>query len=284
MYKFLKYGKNINISTVYFQSPLKVHQNHVGGKVSRKMNKNQNNETRKLPGFYIAVCCCVLAIGAAGYFTQKQESESVNVAVNDVEKDTVYTHSLPTAIPTKIPLDVVASMPPVQDIEEAAVTEETSPVSAVVDDYEIDNPDLEASVTVSAEEVVSFVKPVSGEILAQYSDTPIYNSALDDWRTHDGVDIAANEGASVCAAEDGTITSISHNAMGCVVTITHNEGYVTKYMQLESADEFKEGDTVKKGDVIGIIGKISAENVQNTHLHFEIHKDGTTLNPVEVMQ
>ena len=55
-------------------------------------------------------------------------------------------------------------------------------------------------------------------------------------------------------------------------------------MQLESADEFKEGDAVKKGDVIGIIGKSSAENVQNTHLHFEIHKDGTTLNPVEVMQ
>ena len=187
---------------------------------------NKNNETRKLPGFYIAVCCCVLAIGAAGYFTQKKEIREASVPVQNFEE----ASPLPTALPTKIPLDVVASMPPV--IIEEEVTETVSNPVSVVDDFALDNPDLQASVTVSAEEIVSFIKPVNGEILAQFSDIPSYNKALDDWRTHDGTDIAANEGASVCSAEDGIIESISYNAMGCAVSITHSDGYVTKYMQL----------------------------------------------------
>lgn len=253
----------------------------VGGKVLKM--KKQNNEARKLPGFYIAVCCCVLAIGAAGYFTRKGQQSRETSNTVEIEDNPYYTASSPvqTATPTKIPIESIPEMPhPTQE----AVLEASAQSVVAIDDYTLDNPDLEASVTVNAEETVSFIKPVSGEILAQYSDTPIYNSALDDWRTHNGVDIAANEGASVCAAEDGTIKEISYNAMGCIVTISHSDGYESKYMQLESAEEFKEGDSVKKGDVIGIVGKSSAESVTDAHLHFEILKDGAPQNPAEVMQ
>ena len=250
------------------------------------MNKEQKKETRKLPGFYIAVCCCVLAIGAAGYFTQNKEAKNTSVTINDLEENTqTYTpEPMTTVMPTKIPASVQEEIVPAQTEQPYEETAAISEQSNAVEDYAIDNPDLEASITVAAEESVSFTKPVPGEILAQYSDKPIYNEALDDWRTHDGVDIAVNEGGSVCAAADGTVSEIGYDAMGCFVTITHNDGYMTKYMQLESAGEVQAGAAVKKGDVIGVIGKSTAESVTEPHLHFEMYKDGELLNPSEAMQ
>lgn len=237
------------------------------------MNKEQNQKT-KLPGFYIAVCCCVLAIGAAGYFTQKKQSVNTSSAVQNAEDTTPVT----TVLPTKIPISSI----PERSIETPAPIPASNIIEA--EDFAEDNPDLEASVTAAAEEILSFVMPAAGEILEQYSDKPVYNSALDDWRTHNGVDIAVNEGGSVCAAADGTISEVTYNAMGCCVTITHSDGYVTKYMQLDSAGESREGAAVKAGDVIGTIGKSTAENVKDSHLHFEMYKDGTCLNPAEALK
>lgn len=237
------------------------------------MNKEKNQKA-KLPGFYIAVCCCVLAIGAAGYFTQKKQTVRTSSSVQTAEDSSPR----PTVSPTKIP---ISSIP-----EKADNTPSPKPAENIdiTEDFAADNPDLEASVTVSAEEILSFVMPASGEVLEQYSDKPLYNTALDDWRTHNGVDIAVNEGGSVCAAADGTISEITDNAMGCCITITHTDGYITKYMQLNDTNGLKEGDTVKSGDVIGIIGKSTAENVQDSHLHFEMYKDGICLNPAEALK
>lgn len=245
------------------------------------MNKEQNNsETRKLPGFYIAVCCCVLAIGAAGYFTQREEAKRTSVAVTDAEETSAPTIS---AVPTKIPASEKKETVPPKP-EQITPMPEVKTASASLEDYTEDNPDLQASVTVEAEETVTFSKPANGEILAGYSERPIYNEALDDWRTHNGVDIAVNEGGSVCAAADGTISEVGTNTMGCYVVINHNDGYMTKYMCLESAGEAKEGAEVKKGDVIGVIGKSKAEGVKESHIHFEIYKDGTCLDPAQTMQ
>ena len=41
------------------------------------MNKEKKHKNKKFPGFYIALCCCVLAIGAAGYLSERHESERV---------------------------------------------------------------------------------------------------------------------------------------------------------------------------------------------------------------
>lgn len=238
------------------------------------MSKEQNRNA-KLPGFYIAVCCCVLAIGAAGYFTQKKQAVNTSKAVTNVADSTPRPTSAPTKIPvSSIPAGSASTPAPLPTVAAVAETE----------DFAEDNPDLEASVTVAAEDIITFVMPATGEILEQYSDKPLYNASLDDWRTHNGVDIAVNEGGSVCAAADGTVDEITYNAMGCCVTISHTNGYVTKYMQLDRSDEVSEGKTVKAGDVIGTIGKSTAENVKEAHLHFEIYRDGVCLNPSEELK
>lgn len=251
------------------------------------MNKEQNKETRKLPGFYIAVCCCVLAIGAAGYFTQRKDAVKTGVTVHDAEDNSETSTNTPISdMPTKIPSSAYEATAPTVTEEPYEPYTETASISSAdaADDYTTDNPDLEASVTVAAEDNVIFQKPASGEILSQYSDKPVYNEALDDWRTHNGIDIAVNEGGSVCAAADGVVSEIGYDVMGCTVTINHDDGYTTKYMQLESAGEVQEGDAVKKGDVIGVVGKSTAETVKEPHLHFEMYKNGELLNPAEAIQ
>ena len=48
------------------------------------MNQQQKKETKKLPSFYIALCCCVLAIGIAGYFTERHNSDSSSMLSNEI--------------------------------------------------------------------------------------------------------------------------------------------------------------------------------------------------------
>ena len=278
-YKVKIYGKNMNIPNGN-QSP------YFGRKgYGSIMNNEQTKETRKLPGFYIAVCCCVLAIGAAGYFTQRKDAVKTNVTVDNAEDTELFTNAPETAIPTKMPLsETEESLPSLTETESIPYTEAASASSVKADDYTADNPDLEASVTVSAEENVIFQKPANGEVLANFSDKPIYNEALDDWRTHNGIDIAVNEGGSICAAADGVVSKIDYDVMGCSVTIDHADGYTTKYMQLESATEVQEGTEVKKGDVIGVVGKSTAENAREPHIHFEMYKDGEVVDPAEAIK
>ena len=40
--------------------------------------EKKNNNSKKLPGFYIALCCCVIAIGAVGFIAQNREAQSTN--------------------------------------------------------------------------------------------------------------------------------------------------------------------------------------------------------------
>jgi murein DD-endopeptidase MepM/ murein hydrolase activator NlpD len=52
-----------------------------------------------------------------------------------------------------------------------------------------------------------------------------------------------------------------------------------------SADFFKEGDSVKKGDTIGTVGEsASFEIAEVPHLHFEIYKDGESINPTTLLK
>ena len=49
------------------------------------MNKEKKHKNKKFPGFYIALCCCVLAIGAAGYLSERHESERASSNAKNIE-------------------------------------------------------------------------------------------------------------------------------------------------------------------------------------------------------
>ena len=123
--------------------------------------------------------------------------------------------------------------------------------------------------------------PVNGAVLENFSNELIYNSALADWRTHNGIDIGAEIGGSVRAAADGTVEKINTGAFGDEIVLAHSDGLKTKYIGLSGTESLSEGDTVKSGDVIGIIGESMGETVTDSHLHFEVYSDGAPVDPME---
>jgi murein DD-endopeptidase MepM/ murein hydrolase activator NlpD len=97
-------------------------------------------------------------------------------------------------------------------------------------------------------------------------------------KMHKGIDISAEIGTKVYAAGSGKIIRIasSEDGYGNCIVIDHGFGFVSRYAHL-SGFKVKEGDEVKKGDLIGLVG--SSGRSTGPHLHYEIEKEGEKIDP-----
>lgn len=95
---------------------------------------------------------------------------------------------------------------------------------------------------------------------------------------HDGLDIAANHGNSVYVYTSGTVVQAGWNGgYGLSVLVDHGGGLRTRYAHL-SKISVRVGQKVRTGNRIGSIG--STGNSTGPHLHFEVIKNGKTVNPL----
>ena len=127
-----------------------------------------------------------------------------------------------------------------------------------------------------------FIFPVEGEVIKEFAkDNLIYSETLEEWITHTGIDIKAERTTVVKATADGTVKTIKNDPRyGLTVTIEHNDGYTSVYSSLLSAEFVKEGEKVSQGQTIGTVGNSSVfEVAEDNHLHFELLKDGSNINP-----
>ncbi len=132
------------------------------------------------------------------------------------------------------------------------------------------------------EKEITFMKPVDGEIIRGFAkDNLIYSETLKEWITHVGVDIKANKTEVVKASADGKIKSIKNDPRyGITVVIEHNQGFVTTYANLLTAEFVVVGESVKQGQTIGTVGNTATfEIADEEHLHFEISKDSENVDP-----
>lgn len=125
-----------------------------------------------------------------------------------------------------------------------------------------------------------FVLPVDGKIFAPFSDNElVYNKTMDDWRTHNGIDIAASKGSAVKSACDGTVTDIYQDGMlGCVVEIK-GKNCTVRYCGLDEKTAVQKGASVRQNQPIGTVGEIPLEMAEQSHIHLEFIKDGQYKNP-----
>lgn len=99
---------------------------------------------------------------------------------------------------------------------------------------------------------------------------------------HRGIDYAANAGTPAVSVGDGTVTQAGWNGYyGISATVRHNDTYKTVYGHFSGlAKGIKVGAKVKQGQVIGYVG--STGQATGPHLHYEMHKFGSYVNPFNV--
>lgn len=95
---------------------------------------------------------------------------------------------------------------------------------------------------------------------------------------HAGVDIAAAHGTAILAADSGVVTAAGWNGgYGIMITIDHGNGTATLYAH-NSSNLVSAGQRVQRGQQIARIG--STGNSTGPHVHFEVHRNGSQVNPL----
>ena len=215
--------------------------------------RNQKNTGRSFngKGYYIALILCAAAIGISGYLYY-QNNDPNNASLAD-----------PTA---------GVGDPNGNDIQVVAPDPTKKPSVGILP-------------TQPAEGTLKTGLPVSGQTIMEYAmDCLSYNPTTRDWRVHNGIDIAAEAGTPVCAAAAGTVYTVyEDDTMGTTVVIRHEDGYVTVYSSMESAD-VAAGDTVTLGQAIGKVGNTALlESEVGDHLHFAVSHNDKAMDPNEFL-
>ena len=207
-------------------------------------------------GYYIALILCAAAIGITGYLYYQNASEDEPVLREEPTGEFV------SATNGEEDVAVLATEP-----------QETTPLT-------------EEQTQPTQKRAIKTGSPISGETVFGYSMEALsYNQTTRDWRTHDGVDIAAETGTNVTAAADGQVYTVyDDDAMGTTVVIRHEGGYTTRYASLSPELQVKVGDTVTLGQVIGTVGETAmVESVLGPHVHFSVTYQDLPMDPAEFL-
>lgn len=219
-------------------------------------------------GPYIVFALCLVAAGVLGYqfFVPQAAAPEVPDPVPEIRSEE----------------PVLPDPPPVPD---APVTVTESEDVAVAAPEEVEIPVAEAPGVPTASLIPRLRAPLEGKTIASFSAEVLsYNEALDDWRTHNGVDIAAEEGTPVCAAADGAVLSVSEDPlMGVTVVLEHDGGFSSTYACLGTEVYVSAGDSVRAGQNIGAVGTTAAGESAEPHLHFSVSRNGKLVDPAEYL-
>lgn len=219
-------------------------------------------------------------------------TEKNDIVANDDIQETSYTkdktiedaNSIKVELPSTVENTVVktpeSKEPVTSVIKEKNEVKETKQ-EKVENEVKTENETTTPDNTESTKELC-FQAPVAGEITKDYAmDTLVYSETLDEWCTHTGIDIKADKSSIVVASEAGKIESIKNDPRyGLTIIISHDNGFKTVYSNLLTTEFVKEGEEVEKGQTIATVGEsASFEIADDSHLHFEMYKDGITVNP-----
>lgn len=197
-------------------------------------------------GFYMTLLLCAAAIGITGILYYQNAHRVQEVSLQEEETVSLQRETVKATEPTQP--------------ETTAPTETTAP------------------------RVLKTAAPVEGETIYGYAmDCLSYNQTTRDWRTHNGIDLAAEEGDPVRASAAGTVyTTYEDDTMGYTVVIRHEGGYTTRYANLSPDLLVSAGDTVTLGQPIGTVGCTALmESAMGSHVHFSVTYQDNAIAPEE---
>lgn len=251
-------------------------------------------------GFYLVVLLCVAVVGFSGWYLATQVGgvdDTVDAVTASGPLDSADTEvsagspgeeaETPVSGRTEIKVPTVTSPAPTQSTEVTEPKPTTQPVPSTQPEDEPEAAQTQSSGGgMSTPVPLVYTWPVKGEVLTGHSaDELVYNETMGDWRVHTGMDIAAAPGTNVLSTAAGTVAAIdTHDLMGTTVVIEHGEGMVSYYSNLQSVPAVEVGEQVHTGTVIGAVGNTAiAESAMAGHLHFELTKNGDSVQPLDYL-
>ena len=220
------------------------------------MSEHKGN--RNFKGYLPVLVLCAAAVWIAGYVffrsTNQVQEASLEETYADVLVGTLGTEDVP----------VLATQP---QTTAPATTEATIPAT-------------------TERKTLKTMSPVDGAPIFGYSMEALsYNQTTRDWRVHNGIDLATEDGAAVMAAADGEVYTVyEDDAMGHTVVIRHMDGYTTCYSSLSDQVSVKPGDQVTMGDTIGYAADSAiVESTLGSHVHFSVTHYDEPMDPEEFL-
>lgn len=222
-------------------------------------------------GLYITVAVCIAVVGTLAYLAVSTGTANKEEGQNVQKQEAPNLQQELNA--SRSPAPTLTPMPSVSPAPSASATWPTQTQSS------------QTSTSGGRQASATLVMPVDGEIIKEFSgDTLVFNDTLNMWMTHNGIDIAAENGAEVKAAMAGTISQVTFDdSMGKVVTIEHSGKTATLYAGLSDVT-VKEGDKINAGQVIGKCGAPGFEAKAGPHLHFEYSVNGERKDPANFLK
>ena len=215
-----------------------------------KFNSQKIKAFFKKNMYYMIMGVCVLAIGAM---------VTVAVVVGENNSDATPNENVtPDVVGPTPDNDTPVITPPDTNIPDTDVSVEPTPIV--------------------------FGLPVeSGSVIKDYTmDTLVWSSTLKQYQVHGGIDYAGEENTNVISVYDGTVKSVSYDALnGHKVTVDHGNGLVTEYSSL-SEPVVVEGQKVYKGSKLATISTSSTkEMTDGAHVHFAVTLNGQIVSPYD---
>lgn len=269
--------------------------------------KDKLLKTIKENGFllFLFICVCLVAASTIFIVTKevdkpKEDKEELviledeernldlkDIAVNKDEDNTLEITAKDEFLESE---DESEETQEIEDkiIEDLSQSEELEETFKVEKEEDLDEIEFIEDDIYEMEQVESnIIMPVDGEIITAFTkDNLIYSETLEEWRGHSGIDIKADIGTKVKAIKEGVVKEVyEDNLWGNIIVIDHGNGLESKYSNLGTRDMVKVGIEVKQGDYISTVGNsANIEMLMDSHLHFEIIKDGEIVDPRSIIK
>ncbi len=218
--------------------------------------KNFKNMKR---GVYISLAICMLVIAGVGIFASVRSiSNIVNENLDELDEISVSNDLVSDLVPYPVVKDDTSSTVPEED-KNVAVPETV------------------------------YRAPVDGEVLKRFSEGElVYSKTMNDYRTHNGIDILCESGEAVVSVGAGTIKEILLDPLwGMCVSVDHGNGIVSVYKNLSETlpEGIESGAFVSDGGIIGAVSSTALVEIgEESHLHLEVFENGTAVDPIKVLK
>jgi murein DD-endopeptidase MepM/ murein hydrolase activator NlpD len=226
----------------------------------KKVSFSSVRTALKGKGFLIALVLCVAAVGISTYYAYNQAISQITGGL-DLNTPITFTD-----------FDLPANQ------EQTGIPKDNSSGSIQPENEPANN-----FITVTVPKMLPIP---NAEVINPYSNGELVKSqTLGVWKTHDGVDLAAEEGTMVLSMTNGTVSQVFEDPLwGVCIIINHGDGIEGHYYGLSQDVSVKAGQDVEAGEIIGKVGNTAdIESALPSHLHFAVKQNNAWVDPLQII-